>query len=169
MTDFNKDWYVDCPKCNTHITNTEFICENCGGNIKGEFITVHNVTSEFFGCSVCANVALLQGIKCTNSACGITIGRSLINESGKKKSGCFIATAVYGNYDASEVKTLREFRDRHLQTNVAGRAFVRVYYKLSPTIANSLIRNPRLSRVMRKVLDKIVCRIRSEVSQQTNR
>ncbi len=49
--------------------------------------------------------------------------------------GCFIATAVYGTYDAKEVVILRQFRDKYLLTNPLGRAFVKSYYEISPPIA----------------------------------
>ena len=41
------------------------------------------------------------------------------------RSGCFIATAVFGSASSPEVLSLREFRDQYLITNSAGRAFVR--------------------------------------------
>lgn len=50
------------------------------------------------------------------------------------KSGCFIATSVYGSYDCPEVWTLRRFRDNKLATNLFGRVFIRVYYFISPTL-----------------------------------
>ena len=52
-----------------------------------------------------------------------------------KKSGCFIATACYGNYDHAVVMELRHFRDECLETTSIGRAFVWLYYKCSPTLA----------------------------------
>ena len=156
MSDFKTEWSADCPKCKTHITNAEFSCDNCGGNIKGKFYTINRVTSRYLGCDTCAE-HFVRKIKCTNPDCGITINESFI----KPKGGCFIATAVYGDYDASEVKTLRGFRDDHLQKSVIGRAVVRMYYKVSPPIANSLIRHPRATYMVRKVLDRIVNKIRS--------
>jgi len=49
--------------------------------------------------------------------------------------GCFIATAVYGNYDAPEVLELRDFRDSLLKKFLVGRALIKMYYQVSPSLA----------------------------------
>lgn len=47
-------------------------------------------------------------------------------------SGCYIATMVYGSYDAPEVWVLRRFRDNVLQHSRGGRWFINWYYSWSP-------------------------------------
>lgn len=66
--------------------------------------------------------------------------------------GCFIATAAYGYYDAPQVQALRDFRDRYLETNSAGRAFVRWYYEYGPLGAAALNEHPWLKPVVRAAL-----------------
>lgn len=56
--------------------------------------------------------------------------------------GCFIATAAFGSDEAPEVAALRRFRDNVLACSVFGRAFVRVYYRLSPPLAAWLRHRP---------------------------
>ncbi|MFZ4401485.1 MAG: CFI-box-CTERM domain-containing protein [Bacteroidales bacterium] len=53
----------------------------------------------------------------------------------KPKTGCFIATACYGDYDAPEVKILRKFRDGKLLNSKCGKIFIKTYYIVSPPLA----------------------------------
>ena len=70
--------------------------------------------------------------------------------------GCFIATAAYGSPMAKEVSTLREFRDRYLLANAPGRAFVSVYYALSPSVARLIDNNEPLKNLTRAGLNPVV-------------
>lgn len=77
-------------------------------------------------------------------------------QSKQEKSGCFIATAVYQNYNAPEVQVLRKFRDKKLNRCVLGKAFIKVYYFMSPPIANLLSGHKIISKYIKYLLDKIV-------------
>ena len=70
--------------------------------------------------------------------------------------GCFIATAAYGSYLASEVMVLRDFRDNYLLTNSIGKALVEFYYATSPSIADYIAERPILRGVIRICLTPIV-------------
>ena len=73
------------------------------------------------------------------------------------KSGwCFIATAVYQQNDAEPVLVLRRFRDDVLIKSVVGRGFINLYYKLSPQIAEILVRHNHLRNCVRIALDCLV-------------
>jgi len=69
---------------------------------------------------------------------------------------CYIATAVYKDYNAPEVLVLREFRDRYLYKKYFGRLLIQIYYLLSPPIAKRLKNAKRMNFIIKAILDKIV-------------
>lgn len=83
----------------------------------------------------------------------------LIADSKTGSGGCYIATAVYGSYDAPEVAVLRAFRDQTLARSMWGRGFIRLYYRISPPLALRLGRTSSLNRIARSLLDPIVSRL----------
>jgi hypothetical protein len=64
---------------------------------------------------------------------------------------CFIATAAYGTPEAGEIDTLRRFRAEFLLHNPPGRAFVAVYYAVSPPIANFISEHEVIRIAVREV------------------
>ena len=70
--------------------------------------------------------------------------------------GCFIATAAYGSYLHPRVQTLRDFRDTRLLTNAPGRAFVALYYRLSPPVAAVIAQHTSLRLLVRILLTPVV-------------
>jgi hypothetical protein len=70
--------------------------------------------------------------------------------------GCFIATAAYGSYLHPQVRILRDFRDTRLLTNAPGRAFVKLYYRLSPPVAAFIAQHAALRLLVRLLLTPIV-------------
>jgi hypothetical protein len=63
--------------------------------------------------------------------------------------GCFIATAAYGSRMANEVVMLRNFRDNVLLQTSGGRSLVKLYYKISPPVANYIRSNKVLEALTR--------------------
>lgn len=51
-----------------------------------------------------------------------------IDEVYEMEDICFIATAVYGNWNAPQVVSLRKFRDEMLARSAVGRAVIDSYY-----------------------------------------
>lgn len=80
----------------------------------------------------------------------------------KKKSGCYIATAVYGSYNCPQVWTLRRFRDYRLAASLPGRAFIRLYYAVSPTLVRWFGKTAWFKALWKGPLDRLVRRLRAQ-------
>jgi tetratricopeptide (TPR) repeat protein len=79
-----------------------------------------------------------------------------LRDAPPKKSGCYIATAVYGSYDCPEVFTLRRFRDNALTKTFAGRVFIKVYYAISPKLVKLFGKTKLFNCIWKNVLDLLV-------------
>jgi len=78
---------------------------------------------------------------------------------GSHSGCCYIATAVYGSYDAPEVMVLRRFRDMTLAKSAPGRTFIKLYYRFSPPIAERLKSAGRINALVKSALDRLVKRL----------
>lgn len=89
-------------------------------------------------------------------------GESLGLEDGvvpRKTGGCYIATAVYGDYDAPEVVVLRRWRDTKLRASALGRQMIRFYYATSPPLVSRLGSRKWFEAPSRACLDRLVARL----------
>lgn len=82
-------------------------------------------------------------------------------------SGCYVATAIYGSYDCSEVWTLRRFRDGVLAKTWYGRLFIRLYYAFSPTAVSLFGGSEWFQTFFRDRLDKMVSKLQADGFEST--
>ncbi|WP_104191265.1 CFI-box-CTERM domain-containing protein [Cryobacterium sp. Y82] len=85
---------------------------------------------------------------------------SQTSQQATKSGGCYVATAVYGSYDSPEVWVLRRWRDDTLLKSAGGRAFVRGYYALSPTLVARFGHRAWFANAARPITDAVVARLR---------
>ena len=81
--------------------------------------------------------------------------------------GCYVATAVYGSYDCPQVWTLRRYRDYTLAETWYGRAFIRTYYAVSPTLVKWFGCTEWFKKMWQGKLDRMVEKLQSEGVEST--
>lgn len=81
--------------------------------------------------------------------------------------GCYVATAVYGSYDCPEVWTLRRYRDFSLAETWYGRAFIRTYYAISPTLVKWFGNTNWFKKMWRGTLDRMVNNLKNQGFEST--
>lgn len=100
--------------------------------------------------------ALFIYIVSKNSNSDFGISSSSTSSSGSSGGGCYVATCVYGSYDCPQVWTLRRYRDYHLAETWYGRAFIRTYYAISPTIVKWFGNTEWFKKMWRGTLNRMV-------------
>ena len=126
-------------------------CEACGRNIGGPtgFIRyVDSLQEENSQKVSLPSVPIISGMF-----------KEAIEEAGKdakqstdKKSGCFIATAVYGSAEALEVNLFKRYRDEFLQSHLLGRIFIKIYYLISPYLSKLIANSSFLREFTRRYI-----------------
>ena len=81
--------------------------------------------------------------------------------------GCYVATAVYGSYDCPQVWTLRRYRDYTLAETWYGRAFIKVYYAVSPTLVKWFGNTEWFKKMWRGKLDHMVDKLKNSGVEDT--
>lgn len=90
-------------------------------------------------------------------------GVLFIQPTAKPKSGCFIATACYGDYEAKEVMVLRNYRDEILLKTKIGKIAVNIYYIISPSLAKLIDKSNLTKAFIRKYfLNPIITKIQNK-------
>lgn len=89
------------------------------------------------------------------------------NISNPSSGPCYVATAVYGSYNCPQVWTLRRFRDNTLDTSWYGRAFIKSYYAISPTLVRWFGETSWFKDFWRKPLDILVASLRNKGVEDT--
>lgn len=84
------------------------------------------------------------------------------SSSGGGGGGCYVATAVYGSYDCPSVWTLRRFRDYDLAKSIHGRAFIHVYYAVSPCLVRVFGNTNWFRALCKKPLDRLVAKCKAK-------
>ena len=84
-----------------------------------------------------------------------------------KKSGCYVATAVYGSYDCPQVWTLRRYRDYTLAESWHGRAFIKTYYAISPTLVKWFGHTRWFKKMWQRKLDRMVAELQAKGVEST--
>lgn len=90
-----------------------------------------------------------------------------IQKTNTTTGGCFIATAVYGSYDCPQVWTLRRYRDYNLAESWYGRAFVKTYYAISPTLVKWFGNTKLFKKLFKSKLDHMVEKLNSKGYKDT--
>ncbi len=83
-----------------------------------------------------------------------------VSDTPSSSQGCYIATAVYGNYNSTQVNILRCYRDTVLQKKWYGRIFIRYYYVVSPWLVKRYGNKATFLFFFRGILDKFISMVK---------
>ena len=132
-----------------------------GYNFTGWFTAKNGSTKFDFATPITANTTIYAGWEKKSS------GGTTDTPSTGGNGGCYIATSVYGSYDAPEVWTLRRFRDDVLGQTWYGRLFIKAYYATSPTLVRLFGDAEWFQNFWRDKLDTLVQNLQDDGFEST--
>lgn len=166
---------MNCHNCKNPIQDNSKECEWCGCEIinKDNSDKIGHINSvsdlDTIILELCKKGQRLEAIKLKIDNSDLNVKESkkyvedLMANNGLKNSGCFVATACYGDYECEEVKEFRIYRDNVMLKSSLGRLFVSTYYFISPPIANLISKSEISKRIIRTVfLNNILNLIRKQ-------
>ncbi len=112
-------------------------------------------------------VGLHNEIKKIDSSYEIPSYEEISKANPSNSSGCYVATCVYGSYDCPQVWTLRRYRDYKLDATWHGRAFIKTYYAISPTIVKWFGNTNWFKKLWKGKLDKMVAKLQKQGYENT--
>lgn len=74
----------------------------------------------------------------------------------KKEGGCYIATAIYNDYNHPKVIMLRHYRDEVLSKSFIGQQLIKFYYKFSPALIKTSLFKTLLHYPIKLILDVLI-------------
>jgi hypothetical protein len=122
-------------------------CSNCGNQAFKLGIGTDGVTGLF--CNRCRKG--FTSWKCYSCGTDNPITHETVLTAGGG-GACFVATAAFGDALSPEVLYLSAFRDDVLTNSLLGRAFIRVYYSVSPPLAVVIAKSAALKSFSRLAL-----------------
>lgn len=97
----------------------------------------------------------------------VHIGSGKIRMDSSAKSGCYIATAIYGSYDCPPVWTLRRYRDDILAETWYGRVLIHTYYAISPVLVRWFGNADWFKIIWRNYLNRMVQQLKNSGVEDT--
>lgn len=149
---------IKCLKCGRVHEFAKILspCANCSST---EY-RAENITGPMtINCNRCAAM-ILDAVKCECGCVTPLNYRQLLKEAPAARAGmCFVATAACGDPFAPEVMVLSAFRDDVLSASGIGRAFIRLYYSVSPPVAAVIASSGALRRAAMVLIVKPAVRL----------
>ena len=122
--------------------------------VNGKFITIGEILSKVK--PIFDMVGQLDMSRSTRSKYDELCTKIKPRQTTSSNSGCYIATMVYGSYNAPEVMVLRKFRDKVLLQDWIGQWVLRIYYKYSPFLVAKTKHLKTIHVVFKSILDPFV-------------
>ncbi len=123
-------------------------CTRCGNEARADGSAIYNTYG--LSCPKCHSDGPFRAVPSSFSSGPA----GMLPHNKPSGGGCYIATAAYRGIDHPDVLVLRKFRDERLMASWLGQSLVKIYCRISPTLARSVLAKERPAQFVRKVILK---------------